>query len=67
VILASPGGALIAGLQIDKVIRLYHFTTFVSQGEYCASACALAWLAGEPLVMRTDRLFPGARPSTHYP
>lgn len=52
VILASPGGALIAGLQIGKVIRLHHFTTFVSQGDYCASACALAWLAGEPLVMQ---------------
>ncbi len=52
VFFASPGGALIAGLQMGKVIRLHHFATFVGQDNMCASACALAWLAGKPLIMQ---------------
>jgi hypothetical protein len=48
----SPGGALIAGLQIGKVIRLHHFPTIVSNGFACASACAVAWLAGTPMLMQ---------------
>jgi len=52
VMFASPGGALIAGLQMGKIIRLHHFATFVGQDNMCASACALAWLAGKPLIMQ---------------
>ena len=49
----SPGGALIAGLQIGQVIRLRHFSTVVPQDATCASACAIAWLAGTPRFLQT--------------
>jgi hypothetical protein len=51
VILESPGGNLRAGLEIGKAIRLKGFSTYVADGEYCASACALAWLGGERRLM----------------
>ena len=47
VILDSPGGLLEPALEIGKTIRLKGFATAVSDAE-CASACAIAWLAGEP-------------------
>lgn len=56
----SPGGAAIAGLQIGQVIRLRHYPTMVTQDSYCASACALAWLAGTPRLMQ-----PGAHVGFH--
>lgn len=56
----SPGGAAIAGLQIGQVIRLRHYATMVTQDAYCASACALAWLAGTPRLMQ-----PGAHVGFH--
>ena len=46
VVLQSPGGNLIAGIEIGKAIRLKGFTTFVPDTVQCASACALAWLGG---------------------
>lgn len=49
---ASPGGSLIDGLQIGQVARLRRFATFVSERDYCASACAVAWLAGVPRIMQ---------------
>ena len=48
VVLASDGGALGAGMHMGLVIREAGLATFVPEGERCASACALAWLAGEP-------------------
>ena len=48
VVLASDGGALGAGMHMGLVIREAGLPTFVPEGERCASACALAWLAGEP-------------------
>lgn len=51
VILKSPGGNLKAGLEIGKAIRLKGFGTYVADGEYCASACALAWLGGTKRLM----------------
>ena len=47
VILQGPGGSLLAGIRIGTLIRLNGFDTAVSNGTYCASACAFAWLAGE--------------------
>lgn len=44
----SPGGNLIAGLEIGQRIKNRHFATAVEDGRVCASACALAWLAGQP-------------------
>jgi hypothetical protein len=47
----SDGGNLLAGLTIGKIIRLNSFTTVVLDGQRCASACALAWLGGQPSLM----------------
>lgn len=46
VVLDSDGGDLTAGLEIGKAIHLKGFVTLVPEGGRCASACALAWLAG---------------------
>lgn len=48
VVLSSDGGALGAGMHMGLVIQEAGLPTFVPEGERCASACALAWLAGEP-------------------
>jgi hypothetical protein len=42
----SLGGFVPAAIQIGKAIRLEGFATVVSEGNTCASACALAWLGG---------------------
>ena len=49
----SDGGSLVTGIQIGETIRKRHFKTMVRDGKSCASACALAWLAG------TDRTMEG--------
>jgi hypothetical protein len=46
VVFESPGGNLIAGIEIGKAIHLKGFGTLVPDGVQCASACALAWLGG---------------------
>ena len=51
VVFHSPGGNLYAGIEIGKAIRLKGFSTFVPAGSLCASACALAWLAGRSRLM----------------
>ena len=51
VVLASPGGALGAGMHMGLMIAEAGLPTFVPEGEVCASACALAWLAGAPRMM----------------
>ena len=52
VVFNSPGGALIAGLQMGQLIRLHRYATFSPDDAMCASACALAWLAGTPRMMQ---------------
>jgi hypothetical protein len=47
----SNGGSLFAGIAIGKIIRLKSFATLVMSGKRCASACALAWLGGNPRYM----------------
>jgi hypothetical protein len=49
--LSSPGGELTSGLAIGEQIRIRGYSTFVRAGEPCASACALAWLAGDSRYM----------------
>jgi hypothetical protein len=44
----SPGGALAVGIDIGEQIRARKLVTFVPSLMTCASACALAWLAGWP-------------------
>jgi hypothetical protein len=60
VIFDSPGGSLLAGINIGKAIRLKEFFTLVGEGAECASSCGLAWLGG---VKRFA--FPGARIGFH--
>ena len=54
ILLASPGGNAMAGVQIGKVIRQKRFLTVVPSRINCASACALAWLGGTPRFMAKD-------------
>jgi hypothetical protein len=51
VVLESPGGDLVPGLEIGLSIRERGFNTLVVDGSECASACALAWMAGETRAM----------------
>lgn len=51
VVLQSPGGNAVAGMQIGKAIRQKGFLTVVPPAVNCASACALAWLGGAPRFM----------------
>jgi hypothetical protein len=46
VVFQSPGGNLVAGIEIGKAIHLKGFATLVPDDVQCASACALAWLGG---------------------
>jgi len=52
VLLSSPGGDLLSGIQIGREIKRRHFITGVI--DVCASACALAWLAGETRSFAAD-------------
>jgi ATP-dependent protease ClpP protease subunit len=56
----SNGGSLHAGIEIGKAIKLKRFDSLVKHGTYCASACALAWLAGARRFME-----PAARVGFH--
>jgi hypothetical protein len=51
VILNSPGGNLESALQIGKELNVRGYSTAVERGKVCASACALAWLAGDKRYM----------------
>ena len=51
VVFHSGGGNLFAGIEIGKAIRLKGFSTLVPDNMHCASACALAWLAGRVRLM----------------
>lgn len=50
VVFDSPGGLLRTALEIGKIIRIKGFATAVIESD-CASACALAWLAGQPRML----------------
>lgn len=52
----SPGGNLIAGIEIGRAIRLKGYTTVVMNGSVCASACGLAWLGGRRRVLQSKGL-----------
>jgi hypothetical protein len=60
VIMESKGGDLEAGLNIGREISARSYSTVVKAGEICASACALAWLAGDWRYMA-----PGAKIGFH--
>lgn len=46
VALDSQGGLLVPSLEIGRMIHLREFNTIVIDGDQCASACALIWIAG---------------------
>lgn len=46
ILLESPGGNLMAGLEIGRMIRAGGHYTGIAPGTRCASACALIWLGG---------------------
>jgi hypothetical protein len=56
VILEGPGGALREGLMIGRNISSLGFATGVAPNTVCASACALAWVAGSPRYMAPTSL-----------
>lgn len=56
VLLESPGGNLLEGLMIGRAIRARGFSTGVAPETACASACALAWLAGKSRYMHPTSL-----------
>lgn len=49
--LNSNGGSVIPAIEIGKTLRIAGYGTSVPQGEVCASACALIWLAGSPRLL----------------
>jgi hypothetical protein len=51
IVLDSGGGAVLAGIEMGKLIHLKHFATFVPEDTLCASSCALMWLAGNPRII----------------
>ena len=54
VFLHSPGGLADVGMAMGRAIRVKGFDTVVIDGYPCASACALAWLAGNSKLMQRD-------------
>lgn len=51
VVFGSNGGNLFAARKIGEAIRLKGLKTLVPDDVRCASACAIAWLAGTPRFM----------------
>ena len=54
VVFDSEGGNLVEALEMGRKIRLRGFSTVVPEGAMCASACALAWLAGQKRFIASD-------------
>ena len=54
VFLNSPGGNVIAAIEIGKFIRLRGYATAVISKSLCASACALTWLSGTERLLDKD-------------
>lgn len=54
IVLAGPGGNVVAALAIGQEIRARNLQTLVPAGASCASACALIWLGGTTRMIGTD-------------
>jgi hypothetical protein len=46
VTLDSPGGSVVAAIEIGRIIRAKAYQTFVGSSHDCTSACGIIWLAG---------------------
>ena len=44
--LSSHGGSLKYGIEIGRIFRKFKIDTFISDGQRCSSACAIAFLGG---------------------
>jgi hypothetical protein len=53
VVLHSNGGSAIEAMEIGETIRARGYATAVINGNQCASACGLIWLAGTPRYVGT--------------
>jgi hypothetical protein len=51
VITTGPGGTVVTALKIGSEIRARGWSTLVSEGAKCASACSLIWLAGQTRML----------------
>lgn len=60
VLLDSGGGTIMAAMEIGRIVRLRDYPTVVYSNGYCASACALIWVAGSRRV-----IFDGGRVGFH--
>ena len=47
VFLSSEGGSLSKAFEIGRIITVSSYSTVVLDDDWCASACALIWIAGE--------------------
>ena len=54
VILDSPGGSVLGGLEIGRTIINNNYATSVPNKTLCASSCALIWLAGNKRFAEDD-------------
>lgn len=54
VILDSPGGSLMPGMEIGRYVRSNGFVTAVPDKTLCASSCALIWVAGAKRFAETN-------------
>ncbi len=54
VMLSGPGGSLPPALAIGREIRARGWQTLVPAGAFCASACAVIWLAGTTRLLASD-------------
>jgi hypothetical protein len=60
IVFNSQGGLAGVGISIGRTIAIKGFSTLVLPNSMCASACALAWLAGHP-----RSLFPTSKVGFH--
>jgi len=54
IVLAGPGGNVVAALAIGQEVRARNPQTLVPAGASCASACALIWLGGTTRMLGAD-------------
>jgi hypothetical protein len=54
VVLDSPGGSVLGGLEIGRNIKNNNYFTAVPNKTLCASSCALIWLAGTKRFAEDD-------------
>lgn len=52
--LSSHGGSLKHGIEIGRIFKKFKINTFISDGQRCSSACAIAFLGGEERTILGD-------------